>query len=132
MVTVALENELLRHKKALRSLTEQLLPIFDASAEGVFVYLDGEHKSCNERLAAIFGYTPLQWAELYPFERLFTEKSKTDVMASYYESIIAEKAPTEVEFTGIRKNGSTFKARLLMVPVSFEGLIFALCFVKPV
>lgn len=127
---IALEEERLHHRKVLNSLTEQLLPVFDGSIEGVFVYLDSDHKSCNERLAALFGYTPLQWSELYPFEHFFTEESKDDVMVSYYERIIAEKTPAEMEFTGVRKNGSTFNAHILMVPISYKGLIFALCFVK--
>ncbi|MDI6717208.1 MAG: PAS domain S-box protein [Actinomycetota bacterium] len=127
---IALEEELLRYKKALKSLTEQLSPIFDGSIEGVFIYLDSEHKSCNKRLADMFGYTPLQWSELYPFEHFFTEKSKDEIMVSYYERIIAEKAPIEMRFTGVKKNGSTFNARLLMVPISYKNLIFALGFVE--
>ncbi|MBE0447236.1 MAG: PAS domain S-box protein [Actinobacteria bacterium] len=132
MISIGLESERPHHKAAIRALTDQLLPIFDESTEGVFVYLDGEHKSCNDRLADMFGYTPLQWEAIYPFERLFSEESRENVMATYYEKIIAEKAPVEVGFTGIRRDGSSFNARLVMVPISYEGLIFALCFVKQV
>jgi len=131
VIAIGLESERPHHRKAIRELVEQLLPVFDESDEGVFVYLDGEHKSCNERLADMFGYTPLQWEELYPFEQLFADESRENVMATYYEKIIAEKAPAEVKFTGVRKDGSSFSARLLMVPLSYEGLIFALCFVRP-
>lgn len=112
-------------------MREQLAPVFDGSIKGVFVYLDGQHKACSERLAAMFDYSPTQWEELYPFERLFSEKSAVDVMATYYEKIIAEKAPAEVPFTGIRKDGSSFEGRLLMVPLTFDGLLFALCFAEP-
>lgn len=132
VASIGLESERPHHKKALRDLTDQLLPVFDGSTEGVFVYLDGEHKSCNDRLADMFGYTPLQWEALYPFEKLFSEASREPVMATYYEKIIAEKAPVELEFTGIRKDSSSFSARLVMVPISYEGLMFALCFVKQV
>ena len=130
MVPIGLESERPHHKKALRNLTDQLRPVFNESIEGVFIYLDGEHKSCNDRLADMFGYTPLQWEALYPFEKLFSAESRENVMATYYERIIAEKAPAELDFTGIRKDGSSFSARIVMAPISCEGLIFALCFVK--
>lgn len=130
MVAIGLESERAHHRKIIRALLYQLLPVFDGSTEGVFVYLDGEHKSCNERLADMFGYTPGQWEEAYPFEQFFAGESKDEVMATYYERIIAEKAPAKVDFTGVRKDGSLFSAHLLMVPLSYEGLIFALCFVN--
>lgn len=117
------------HKEVLKSLTEHLQPLLDSSIEGVFIYLDGEHKVCNEKLAKMFGYTQLQWEEVYPFEKLLSKESRVEVMATYYERIVADKAPGEVIFTGVRKDGSTFKAHMLMVPFTYEGLLFALCFV---
>ena len=129
--TLELESERPHHRKALKELVEQLLPVFEESIEGIFVYLDNEHKACNERLASMFGYTPLQWEELDIFEELFTRKSRDEIMATYYERIVAERAPAEVQFTGIKKDGSIFHARLLMVPISYSGLLFALCFVRP-
>lgn len=125
-----LESERPHHKKAIRELTNQLRPVFEGSSEGVFLYLDGEHKTCSDRLSDMFGYTPLQWEEIYPFEKIFSEDSKDEVMSTYYEKIIAEKAPAEVNFTGVRKDGSSFKARMLMVPVTYDNILFALSFVK--
>lgn len=104
--------------------------MLDVSSEGIFIYLDDEHKACSDRLADMFGYTPLQWADLRPFDRLFFEKSKDDVIAGYYEKIIGEKAPMELNFTGVKKDGSTFDARLLMVPITYDGVLFALGFVR--
>jgi PAS domain S-box-containing protein len=127
---IALDSERPHHLRALHGLQNQLLAVFDGSSEGVFIYLDREHKACSERLAAMFGYSPLQWEELYPFERLFSEESRDAVMATYYEKIIAEKAPAQVSFTGMRGDGSSFAARLLMVPITYDGLLFALCFVR--
>ncbi|MCL6472558.1 MAG: PAS domain-containing protein [Firmicutes bacterium] len=125
------ESERLHHRKAIGELVKQLIPVFENSTEGVFVYLDDDHKACNELLADMFGYTPLQWEEFSPFSHLFSKESRDDIMATYYEKIIAERAPAELPITGIRKDGSSFRARLLMVPISFNGVLFALGFVKP-
>lgn len=129
-IVLEAESERPHHKRALRSLLGELQPLFDGSSEGIFIYLDDEHKACNDRLADMFDYTPLQWAEAHPFNRLFSDESKDDVIAGYYEKIIGEKAPMELNFTGVKKNGSTFKARLLMVPITYDGVLFALGFVR--
>ena len=44
------------HDVATKELAEHLAPIFEESPDGVYVWLDEEHWTCNARFAAIFGY----------------------------------------------------------------------------
>ncbi len=43
------------HEDVILELAEHLRPLFEASPDGVYIWLDEHHSSCNERLANTFG-----------------------------------------------------------------------------
>ncbi|HEX5949376.1 MAG TPA: PAS domain-containing protein [Actinomycetota bacterium] len=45
------------HDDVIPQLAEHLRPIFESSPDGVYVWLDETHWTCNENLASMFGYT---------------------------------------------------------------------------
>ena len=45
------------HEVATKEVAEHLQPLFDATPDGMYVWLDEEHWICNQRLAELFGYT---------------------------------------------------------------------------
>jgi len=59
--TATVENEVDRkrrirdHEDVLSGLLEQLMPVFSHSPDGVYLYLDENHKVCNKRMADMFG-----------------------------------------------------------------------------
>ena len=55
------------HMKAVRDLEGQYGLVMDKSADGVYIYLDDEHKACNEKLARLFGYSKEEWERTSPF-----------------------------------------------------------------
>ena len=44
------------HGVATKELAEHLQPLFDASTDGMYVWLDEEHWICNQRFADLLGY----------------------------------------------------------------------------
>ncbi len=61
-------------QEIIRELAEQLKPIFEHSPYGVYLYLDDDHKICNEKLARLFGYTVEEWCAKRPFQESFVVK----------------------------------------------------------
>ena len=46
--------EAVAHEDAIPRLAEHLQPVFDASPDGVYIWLDETHWTCNEKLAELF------------------------------------------------------------------------------
>ena len=66
------------HKKLIKGLYDQMKPILDKSEQPIFIYLDDNHKACNDKLASMLGVTSAkEWAEKPGFlDIYFAEKSR--------------------------------------------------------
>ncbi len=51
----------------IRELAGQFLPVFRESPDEVYLWLDEAHKSCNGRLAGLFGFSVEEWCAAQPF-----------------------------------------------------------------
>ena len=110
---------------------EHLTPVFEASPDGVYVWVDDEHKECNERLAAMFGYTVDEWRRTSDFlETFVAEKDREAFSRAFGEHVAPLTRPTRFRFTAVRKDGSTFAAETDMVPLAVHGHAVAYHFVR--
>lgn len=119
------------HVALVKGITAQLKPIMDKSPQGIYVYLDDTHKACNKKFADLLGYkSAKEWAD--------TEAPLADVVEADQERVIAAyEAATEkmlassldIKLTNV-KTGKPFKANVIMVPIAYEGHIFALHFIS--
>jgi PAS domain S-box-containing protein len=118
------------HEKAVRDLEAQYRLVLDRSAEGVSIYLDDEHKACNEKLARLFGYSKEEWERISPFlDNFVAPGSREDVSDGYWRYIRRARVPRNLEFVAIRKDGSRFPAHLMEFPVSYKRRLFSIGFV---
>lgn len=71
------------HEHLIKELTDQLEPLFSNSPQGVYLYLDDEHKSCNKKFADMLGYkSPQEWADnQYPTDDVAEEDQQTGIKA---------------------------------------------------
>lgn len=121
------------HEDLMQNLAEQFRPVFEASPDGVYLWLDETDKLCNERLAALFGYTAAEWSMTAPFlERFVDEDDQQIYAANYQRSVASLTGPTTFRFRGRHKDGSTFPAETDMIPISFGGHAVAYHFVRRV
>lgn len=121
------------HAGLMEELTEQFRPVLDSSPDGVYLWLDEAHKICNERLAAMFGYTVEDWCAAPSFLASFVADEDQEMYARNYQTRVAALAfPVTFRFHGRRKDGSTFAAETDMVPISFRGHAVAYHFVREV
>ncbi len=121
------------HDVATKELAEHLRPVFEASPDGVYVWLDEEHWICNERFAAIFGYDGPEELNNTPhlLQRLVHEDDQQILSWNYWNRVQPHAFPVTFRFTGVKKDGSTCLVETDMVPLTFGGHTFAYHFVRP-
>ena len=122
------------HEVATKELAEHLQPLFDASPDGVYVWLDEEHWICNQRFAELLGYdSPDELNDTPHFlQRMVHEDDQQHFSWSYWNRVQALAFPTTFRFRGTRKDGSTFQAETDMIPLTYGGHTFAYHFVRRV
>jgi PAS domain S-box-containing protein len=121
------------HEHILGELLEQFMPVFSHSPDGVYLYLDDNHKVCNKRMADMFGMTIEEWRKVPNFLEGFVAPQDRDLVASNYrEHVAALNRPVTFRFHAVRKNGETFLVETEMIPVSWYGHPVAYHFVREV
>jgi PAS domain S-box-containing protein len=120
------------HKQAIDELREHLRPVFDNSPDGVYVWLDEQNKTCNDKLAKLFGYSIEEWEAVDDFAGTFLADDRGHYVWEYQTKVLNLQFPTTFRFKGRRKDGSTFDAQTDMVPLSYGGHAVAYHFVREV
>jgi PAS domain S-box-containing protein len=122
------------HEVATKELAEHLQPLFDASPDGVYVWLDEEHWICNRRLAELFGYdSPDELNDTPNFlQRMVHGDDQQHFSWNYWNRVQALAFPATFRFHGTRKDGSVFQAETDMIPFTYGGHTFAYHFVRTV
>ena len=119
------------HDDVIRDLGGELAEVLNESDQGVYVYLDDEHKLCNERFAGLLGYeSPDEWAAVRePFPMVFVAPQSHEALISAYQNAMERKAGATVPVTWLRRDGRTVPSVVILVPISFQGHLLALHFV---
>jgi len=122
------------HEVATKELAEHLQPLFDASPDGMYVWLDEEHWVCSRRFAELFGYgSPDELDDTPNFlQRMVHADDQQQFSWNYWNRVQALAFPTTLRFRGVRKDGSSFQAETDMVPFTYGGHTFAYHFVRSV
>ncbi len=118
------------HEELVNGLYEQMKPILDKSEQPIFIYLDDNHKACNEKFASMLGFaSPKEWAEKQGFLEVYvTEKSRETLSSAYWKAMEKMVAST-IPMTWMKKDGATIESMMILVPMFFEGHMFSLHFV---
>jgi len=125
--------EAVAHEDVIPQLAGHLQPIFESSPDGVYIWLDETHWTCNERLAGLFGYAVDELENTpYMLQRLVHEDDQGNVSWNYWNRIQAQAFPVTFRFTGVRKDGSTFQAETEMIPLTYGGHVVAYHFMRRV
>ncbi len=121
------------HEDLIPMLADHLRPVFEASPDGVYVWLDEEHWTCNENLARLFGYTVEELENTPSFlQRMVHEVDREHLSWNYWNRVQPLAFPATFRFRGVRKDGSFFQAETDMIPLSFAGHTVAYHFVRRV
>ena len=121
------------HEEVVKGLYDQMKPVFDSSEQPIFLYLDDNHKACNSKFAKMLGFkSPKEWAEIQGVLEVYVaEKSRETLMTAYWDAMKKKTAST-TQITWMKKGGGTFDSTVILVPMFFDGHLFAVHFVTQV
>ena len=121
------------HAEVVKGLYEQMKPVFDSSEQPIFLYLDDNRKACNSKFAKMLGFkSPQEWAKMQGvLEVSVAEKSRETLMTAYWDAMKKKTAST-IQVTWMKKGGGTFDSAVVLVPMFFDGHLFAVHFVTKV
>jgi hypothetical protein len=121
------------HEGLVSGLYKQMKPVFDNSEQAMYLYLDDVHKVCNKRFADLLGYdSPKAWAAVdEPFPMAFVTSRSRRTLVSAYQDAIERFVASVLNVTWQTKSGGSVDTQVILVPVVYEGHVFALHYISP-
>jgi hypothetical protein len=120
------------HKDIISSLRNEYAELLDASEQGIYIYLDDEHKICNKNFASLLGYASAnEWEDIdAPFTEAFVADASQEPLVDAFGDALEKGVASTSSITWKKKNGGTVETTVILVPIVFEGHLFALHFVS--
>jgi PAS domain S-box-containing protein len=120
------------HKRWISELEVEYKALFEACPDGVYIYIDDEHKTCSSRMAEMHGISVEHFKEMESFLDECVDPEHIDLAIHTYMKHFGEDCrPVQVDYVARRSDGATFPATLYQVPVSHDGELMVLGFVRP-
>jgi hypothetical protein len=124
-------SEQKHHEELVEGFYNQLKKIFVSSKQAVYLYLDDNHKVCNKKFAEMQGFSSREeWAKVENPLDVGVDKTSQDAMVSAYRDAMEKLIGSKIDVKLKKKGGSTFNASVIMVPVAYQGHMFALHFIS--
>jgi hypothetical protein len=115
------------HEEVVRGLSDQLKPVLDSSEQPIYIYLDDNHKACNNRFANLLGYeSPMKWAEIPGFLEVYVAEKSRDAAMKAYWNAMKRMVASLTQVTWMKKDGGMVDSTVILVPIFFQG-IFSRC-----
>jgi PAS domain S-box-containing protein len=118
------------HGHLIKELTEQLEPVFSHSPQGIYLYLDDTHKTCNKKFSNMIGYSsPQEWVKNeFPVGDV-VQKDQQKVIQAYIDASEKFKAAS-LQTTWMKKDGKKIETTVTMVPITYKDQTFVLHFIS--
>lgn len=128
-----MQTQDVHHEELVNGLYEQMKTVLEGSEQPIFIYLDDNHKACNNKFAAMLGFkSPQEWAAIEGFlEPYVAEKSRDTLMGAYWDAMNKKVASTS-QITFVKKGGVPVNSTVVLVPMPFQGHLFSVHFVTDV
>ena len=128
------ESEVHPHEELVKGINEQLKEILDESKQAIYVYLDDHHMIFNQRFASLLGYKSVEELSKVKgafIDALVMEKSK-ETLIHAYQHAMEDKIGSDIEVSLKTKTGEPVRAKIIMVPIAFNGELLALHFISKI
>jgi hypothetical protein len=125
-------DEQQHHEDLIGRLQGQLKPVLDDSSQPMYGYLDDNHMFCNEKFAALLGYGSKEaWAKAGTgsFLDAFVDEKSQETLMKAFKNAMEHLAGSVNKVTWKKKDGASFEASVILVPISFDKHVFALHFI---
>ena len=118
------------HEHLVKEIAEQFEPVLSKSPQGIYIYLDDEHKICNKKFADMLGYKSIEeWVSNETPVGDVSEEDQEKVIDAYGEASRNLKA-SRLSASIVRKDGKKIKADVIMAPITYKGEVFVIHFVS--
>lgn len=119
------------HEDLIESLTNEYQALLNNSKQGIYIYLDDTSKICNKLFATLLGYSSAkEWASVTTsFPEAFVDDSSQNTLVSAYQDAMEHGIGSANEITWRKKDGKTVRSNVILVPIVYDGHLFALHFV---
>jgi len=117
------------HEILLDELRAEYKSILDGSPQAIYIYLDNEHKICNEKFAALIGYKSVRDYETSEDPMVDVQEASINTLVSAYQNATQNKAGSAIQVTFKKRGGGTVKTEVILVPIAFKGEKLALHFI---
>lgn len=125
------KDEHKHHEELVKGLYEQLRPIMENSGQAMYLYLDDTHNVFNNQCAKLLGYsTAAEMAKVKktPLDAFVDSKSQDKLIDAFGRVVEKMDASNIMNISWKKKSGSVIKTNMIMVPITFNGHLFALHF----
>ena len=121
------------HEELVKGLYDQMKPVLDASEQPIFLYLDDNHKACNSKLATLLGYkSPQEWAAVPGFLEVYVAEKSRETLSTAYWNAVKKMSASTIQLTWMKKSGENVDSTMILVPMFFQGHLFAVHFVTSI
>ena len=118
------------HEELVKGLYDQMKIIFEKSEQPMYLYLDDNHKACNGKFATFLGYkSPQEWADVKESLDPFVADKSKEIVSSAYWDAINKMIGSTVKVTWKKKDGGSINSTVILVPMVYNGHLFAIHFV---
>lgn len=120
------------YKNLIQEISDEYKDILANSDQAVYIFLDDEHKVCNQKFASLLGYeSPEEWAAVKDnFPDIFVADESQETLVSTYQKAMEQFIGSKVKISWKKKDGSSVDTEVILVPVSHKGHLFALHFIS--
>jgi PAS domain-containing protein len=119
-----------QHTAIIEGIRDQLRDVLEGSRQGIYIYLDDDHKTCNTRFASMLGYdSPDAWAEPGAFTVQYVEPASQQALVSTYRHAMEHQAAGTVEVTWKAADGRSVPSSVILVPIAYGDALLALHFI---
>ena len=118
------------HQELVNGLYNQMKTIVDSSQQPIFIYLDDNHKICNQRFAAFLGYkSPEEWAKIGGFLEVYVDEGSRETLASAYWNVANKFNASTIKMTWIKKDNTKVNSNMILAPMAYQGHILSVHFI---
>ena len=126
-----MSSEQKHHEELVNGFYSQLKQIFDSSEQAIYLYLDDNHKICNTRFASLLEYnSPEEFAKVENILETNVDKKSQQTVVSAYRDAMEKKIGSKIDVQIKKNSGGAVDTSIIMVPVAYQGHLFALHFVS--
>ena len=120
------------HEEIINEAFESLRLLFEESPQSIYIYLDDEHKICNENFANLLGYeSSEEWNNVKEqFSSAFVDDESQEDLVNSFQNVVNNLEGNSFDVVWKRKDNSIVTTNVIIVPFPVQDHVLALHFIS--